>query len=70
MLGAELSGRHRMIGWIARILMAAAGVVTGWFIAKDQPSFGLVQATVAMLLLVFLVLVFAYWPSRRDKRTE
>lgn len=59
-----------MIGWIARILMAAAGTVTAWFIAEDQPSFGLVQATVAMLLLVFLVLVLACWPARRGKRPE
>ncbi len=59
-----------MIGWIARILMAAAGIITAWFIAEDQPSFGLVQATVAMLLLVFLVLVFAYWPARRGRRPE
>ena len=55
-----------MLGWIVRIFMAGGSVITGWFIAKDEPSFGLVQVVVAMLLLVVLVCIFAFWPSRRS----
>ncbi|WP_245435496.1 hypothetical protein [Microvirga calopogonii] len=53
-----------MIGWIVRILMIAASVVTGWFVAKDAPIFGVAQVMVALLLLTFIVAVLAFWPRR------
>ena len=53
-----------MISWIVRILMIAAGVVTGWFIAKDAPVFGVAQMMVALLLLTLVVAVLAFWPRR------
>jgi len=51
-----------MIGWIVRILMIAAGVLTGWFVAKDAPIFGVAQVMVALLLLTFIVAILAFWP--------
>jgi uncharacterized membrane protein YoaK (UPF0700 family) len=54
-----------MVGWIVRLLMIAAGVVTGWFVAKDAPIFGVAQVMVALLLLTFIVAVLAFWPRRR-----
>jgi len=53
-----------MISWIVRILMIAAGVVTGWFVAKDAPIFGVAQMMVALLLLTLVVAVLAFWPHR------
>jgi uncharacterized membrane protein YoaK (UPF0700 family) len=53
-----------MVGWIVRLLMIAAGVVTGWFVAKDAPIFGVAQVMVALLLLTFIVAVLAFWPHR------
>jgi hypothetical protein len=53
-----------MIGWIARLLMIAAGAVTSCFVAKDAVNFGVVQMTVALLLLTLIVAVLAFWPSR------
>jgi len=53
-----------MIGWIVRILMIAAGVLTGLFVAKDAPIFGVAQVMVALLLLTFIVAVLAFWPRR------
>jgi len=53
-----------VISWIIRILMIAAGVVTGWFVAKDAPVFGVVQTMVTIVLLTLIVAVFAFWPSR------
>lgn len=53
-----------MFGWIARGLLIAAGVVTGWFVAKDAPNFGVVQMMVALLLLTLIVAIIAFWPDR------
>jgi len=57
-----------MIGWVVRLLMVAAGVVTGWFVAKDAVNFGVVQMMVALLLLTLIVAVLALWPSNWTAR--
>lgn len=48
-----------MISWLLRIILVPAGIIAGWFVGKDQPDFGLVQAIVALFVLVFIVAVFA-----------
>lgn len=53
-----------MLAWIVRVIMIAAGVVTGLFLAKDAPNFGVVQMMVMLLLLALIVAVFAFWPER------
>jgi hypothetical protein len=53
-----------VLGWVARGLLIAAGFVASWFVARDAPQFGLVQMAVALLLLVFVVWVLAFWPER------
>jgi hypothetical protein len=50
-----------MVSWLFRILMLAAGLVTGYIVAKDSPNFGLVQMMFALLLLT---LFLAFWPRR------
>jgi len=54
-----------MFGWLVRLVLAAAGVITGWFVAADAPNFGVVQGIVAVSLIAFLVLVFALGRGRR-----
>ena len=53
-----------MLGWVVRIIMIVAGVVTGLFVAKDAPLFGVVQTMVMLLLLALIVTVLAFWPER------
>jgi hypothetical protein len=48
-----------MLGWLVRLVLAAAGIVTGWFVAADAPNFGVVQGIVAVTLIAFVVAVFA-----------
>jgi len=52
-----------MLGWIVRIIMIVAGVVTGLFLAKDAPLFGVVQTMVMLLLLALIVAALAFWPE-------
>lgn len=53
-----------MLGWVVRIIMIVAGVVTGLFVAKDAPLFGVVQTMVVLLLLALIVAALAFWPER------
>jgi hypothetical protein len=53
-----------MLGWVVRIIMIVAGVVTGLFVAKDAPLFGAVQTMVMLLLLALIVAALAVWPER------
>lgn len=48
-----------MIAWLLRLILIPAGAVAGWFVAKDAPNFGIVQAMVALFLIVFVVAVIA-----------
>jgi hypothetical protein len=59
-----------MIAWLIRIILIPAGVIAGWFVARDAPNFGIVQAMVALFLIVFVVAVIALTRSGDDKRTE
>lgn len=52
-----------MVGWTVRFLLLVAGTVTGWFVARDEPNFGVVQMVVALLLLTLAVAVVAFWPT-------
>jgi predicted signal transduction protein with EAL and GGDEF domain len=53
-----------MLGWVARGLLIVAGFVVSWFVAKDAPQFGVMQMAVALILIVFIVAVLAFWPER------
>ena len=64
-----------MISWAVRGILLFAGAITGIFVSKDQPSFGLMQTMVAFLLVVLVLFVIAFWPARwshfldrRDKK--
>ncbi|MCB8822301.1 hypothetical protein [Microvirga rosea] len=57
-----------MISWVVRLLMIAAGAVTGWVVAEDAPNFGIIQAMIGLLLLTLIVGVLAFWPSNWTAR--
>jgi hypothetical protein len=53
-----------MLSWAVRLVVVAASAIVGLFVAKDTPSFGIYQAMVSLLLVVLIVFVLAFWPSR------
>jgi hypothetical protein len=59
-----------MLSWIVRLLLIAAGIVAGWFVARDAPNFGVIQGAMALLLLVLIVFVLALWPARWTQAIE
>ncbi|HWU00565.1 MAG TPA: hypothetical protein VN229_23205 [Terriglobales bacterium] len=44
------------------ILMPIAGVIVGWFIDKDVPSYGLCQVAVSYILFVAILFILALGP--------
>jgi hypothetical protein len=59
-----------MIAWLIRLILIPAGVIAGWFVAKDAPNFGIVQAMVALFLIVFVVAVYALTRSDDERRPQ
>jgi len=53
-----------MLSWIVRGFLIVVGFVASWFVAKDAPQFGVMQMAVALILLVLVVAVLAFWPER------
>ena len=53
-----------MLILIFRGFLIAVGFVASWFVAKDAPQFGVMQMAVALILVVLVVAVLAFWPER------
>ena len=49
--------------WPADLLLAAAGVVAGWFAETGTPRFEVIQMMVATLVLAAIVSIIVYWQS-------
>ena len=49
------------MGFLIRIILVMAGVVTALFVAADATNFGVVQAMVGLVLIMAAVLVVALW---------
>jgi len=60
--------------WPADLLLNVAGFVASWFIAKDAPSFIVVQMMVATLVLAAIVFLIAFlqalWSSRKQRANK
>lgn len=52
-----------MLGWIVRAALIVAGVAASWIVAKDEPIFGVIQMTIAVLLFALVVFILAFWPA-------
>lgn len=50
-----------MVGWIVRIVLSLAAVITGWFVARNAPNFDIVQMAVGLLLITVFLLIAAFW---------
>lgn len=57
-----------MFSLIVRGLLIVAGIVTSWLVAKNEPLFSVIQMTIAILLITFVLLVAAFWPASWTKR--
>ena len=53
-----------MMDWIAQALLGTAGFIVSCFIARETPQFAVMQGSLALVLLVSLVAVAAFWPAR------
>ena len=53
-----------LLSLILRGFLIAVGFMASWFVAKDAPQFGLMQMAVALIIVVFIVAVPAFWPER------
>lgn len=52
-----------MLGWVVRILFIVAGVITGWFVARDATNFGVLQMFVMLALITVFIAALAFWPT-------
>jgi hypothetical protein len=59
-----------VLNWLLRLILIPSGVIAGWFVAKDAPNFGIVQATVSLFLIVFVVAVIALTRGSGEQRSE
>ena len=60
---------------LVQLVVAAAGVITGWFLARDAAGFGVLQGAVSLLLVTLVVALAAFGPSlvgrlRRRRRPD
>ena len=53
-----------MLGWIVRILFFLAAPIAAFFVSRDALNFGIVQAFVAMFLMIGLLALVAAWTGR------
>jgi hypothetical protein len=53
-----------MLGWIVRILFILAAPIAALLVSREALNFGLVQTFVAMILMVVLVGIAAFWTGR------
>ena len=58
------SAEAMMMDWIAQALLDSAGFIVSCFIARETPQFAVMQGSLALVLLVSLVAVAAFWPAR------
>lgn len=58
-----------MLTWLLRLILIPSGIIAGWFVAKDAPNFGIVQATVSLFLIVFVIAVIALTRGNAERRS-
>lgn len=44
--------------------MILAGLIAGWFVAKDATNYTVIQGMFSILLMAVFVAVVAFWPNR------
>jgi hypothetical protein len=51
-----------MINWIAQGLLDSAGFIVSCFVTRETPQFAVMQGALALVLLVSIVAMVAFWP--------
>ena len=51
-----------MLGWIVRLVMFIASIITGWFVARDAANHEVIEMAVSLLLIIFFIAVGIFWP--------
>lgn len=55
-----------MLGWVARIFLVIAGLITSVFVTRDALNFDIIQMVVAVCIFTFAVVIAAFWPMLKD----
>jgi uncharacterized membrane protein YphA (DoxX/SURF4 family) len=53
-----------MLSWAVRLVLILSGAAVGLFVAEGSPRYGIYQAMTALLLIVLVVFILAFWPAR------
>jgi hypothetical protein len=53
-----------MLSWAIRLVLVLSGAIVGLFVTEGTPRFGIYQAMAALLLVVLIVFIGAFWPER------
>jgi hypothetical protein len=53
-----------MIALVFRGFLILVGFIASWFVTKDAPQFGIMEMAVALIQIVVIVAVLAFWPER------
>jgi len=53
-----------MLALAFRGFLIGVGFVASWFVAKDAPQLGIMQMAVALIQIVVIVAILAFWPER------
>jgi hypothetical protein len=53
-----------MLDWISDKILTAVRWVPGWLVEESSPTFFVVRAMFALMLVVFIFYLIAMWPSR------
>ena len=53
-----------MIAPVFRGFLIVVGFIASWFVTKDAPQFGIMEMAVALIQIVVIVAVLAFWPER------
>jgi hypothetical protein len=55
-----------MLNWISEKILDIVSLMPAWLVERDSLNFLLIRAMFALLFVVFLIWVFAFWPSRAN----
>ena len=51
-----------MVGWVVRVLLIIAGLITSFFVARDALNFEIIQMVVALMLFTLFIVIITFWP--------
>lgn len=52
-----------MLGWIVRIMLSLSAMVTGLFVAEEAHDFHIINAFIAIALILLGFVLLVYWRS-------